>query len=71
MDVQLLDDAVVCLLLRLQSPLLALDDGVADHKGEDDDDAGYNAEDAASCHDDREEDQHVQWTRHALGQLGD
>ena len=49
----------MCLLLRLQPPLLALDDGVADHKGEDDDDAGYNAEDAANCHDDREDDQHV------------
>ena len=51
--------------------LLILGDAVADHKGEDDDDAGYNAEDAANCHDDREEDQHVQCTRHALGQLGD
>ena len=67
----MLNDTVMGFLLHLQLLFFALSDAVADHKGEDDDDTDHEDEDAASCHDGRQNDQHVQGPRHALRQLGD
>ena len=59
------------LFLHCHLALLVLVDVAADNEEKDDDEAGDDTEDAARRHDDWQDDQHVQRTRHAFREHGD